>query len=65
MLKKPHPRRLRAMKLAYAVNKIEGVPVTESARQLSAQWVRGEISGATMKATLLAKHSSTSKPIEP
>ena len=53
------------MKLAYAVNKIEGVPVTESARQLSVQWVRGEISGATMKATLLAKHSSTSKPIEP
>ncbi len=49
-------RRLIAVKLANAVNKIEGVPVTSQAKKLSAQWVRGEISGAEMKAALIAKH---------
>jgi len=35
----PHTnsRRLKAVKLAYAVNKIEGVPTTENARRLSIQ----------------------------
>ncbi len=51
-----HSRRLAAVKLANAVNKIEGVPVTNQAKKLSAQWVRGEISGAEMKAVLIAKH---------
>ena len=49
-------RRLTGVKLADAVNKIEGVPVSRRARQLSARWVRGEISGAEMKATLIAAH---------
>jgi len=49
-------RRLIAVKLANAVNKIEGVPVTSQAKKLSAQWVRGEISGVEMKAALIAKH---------
>ena len=44
------------MKLADAVNEIEGVPVTENARWLSDQWVRGEITGDEMKAALLEKH---------
>jgi len=51
-----HARRLAAVKLANAVNKIEGVPVSTQAKMLSAQWVRGEISGAEMKALLIAKH---------
>jgi hypothetical protein len=51
-----HARRLAAVKLANAVNKIEGVPVSGQAKTLSAKWVRGEISGAEMKATLIAKH---------
>ncbi|MBS3982965.1 MAG: hypothetical protein KGZ41_04120 [Dethiobacter sp.] len=49
-------RRLAAVKLACAVNKIEGVPVSTQAKKLSARWARGEISGAEMKATLIAKH---------
>jgi len=51
-----YTRRLNAVKLADAVNKIEGVPVTENARRLSAQWARGEITGEEMKAALLKKH---------
>lgn len=49
-------RRLAAVKLANAVNRIEGVPVSVQAKKLSARWARGEISGAEMKATLIAKH---------
>ncbi len=41
--------RLAAVTLADAVNKIEGVPVSRRARQLSARWARGEISGAQRK----------------
>ena len=52
-------RRLTAVKLADADNKIEGVPVTLQAKKLSAQWARGEISGAEMKAALIAKHRRT------
>jgi hypothetical protein len=51
-----YSRRLNAVKLADAVNKIEGVPVTENARRLSAQWARGEITGDDMKEALLNKH---------
>ena len=55
-------RRLKAVKLADAVNKIEGAPVSENAMKLSAQWARGEISGETMKSALIAAHS---RPLEP
>jgi hypothetical protein len=48
--------RLAAVKLADTVNKIEGVPVSRHARQLSARWARGEISGAEMKRILIAAH---------
>ena len=51
-----HARRLAAVKLANAVNKIEGVPVSSQAKTLSARWARGEISGKEMKAALIAKH---------
>ena len=56
VLKETYPRRLRAVRIANAVNKVEGVPVTETAQQLSAQWARGEITGEAMRAALLAKH---------
>ena len=54
-----YSRRLKAVKLADAVNKIEGVPVSENARRLSAQWARGEITGEEMKAALIKKHRRT------
>ncbi|WP_084019083.1 antitoxin VbhA family protein [Desulfuribacillus alkaliarsenatis] len=38
------------------MNKIEGVKVSSQAQKLSAKWARGEISGAEMKASLVAKY---------
>ncbi|MEG0771607.1 MAG: hypothetical protein RR436_06905 [Clostridia bacterium] len=48
--------RLAAVKLADAVNKTEGVTVSDKARTLSACWARGEVSGEEMKANLIMTH---------
>jgi len=44
------------VKLADAVNNVKGVPVMENVCRLSAQWVRGEITGDEMKIALLKRH---------
>ena len=49
-------RRIQAVKLADALNAIEGVPVSDYARMLSACWARGELTGTQMKEALLASH---------
>ena len=49
-------RRVQAVKLAGALNAIEGVPVSDYARTLSSCWARGELSSEQMKAALLASH---------
>ena len=49
-----YKRRIAAVKTADAINAIEGMPV---AQVLSSSWARGEISGAQMKAALLASHA--------
>lgn len=49
-------RRLEAAKLADAINKIEGVPISDYARRLYAQWVSGEITGREMKDALISVH---------
>lgn len=49
-------RRLVAVKTADAINAIEGAPVSDYARSLSACWARGEITGEQMRAALLASH---------
>lgn len=49
-------RRLVAVKTADAINAIEGAPVSDYARYLSASWVRGEITGDQMRAALLESH---------
>jgi hypothetical protein len=51
-----HNRRIAAVLLADAVNKIEGVPISRQSKQLSARWVKGEITGAEMKDALIATH---------
>ncbi|MBQ6555845.1 MAG: hypothetical protein IJL89_11485 [Firmicutes bacterium] len=40
---------------------MEGVPVTAFAKELSAKWVKGEITGEQMKAALLVKHRKASQ----
>lgn len=49
-------RRNQAVKLADALNAIEGVPVSDYARTLSTCWARGELTGKQMKKALLASH---------
>lgn len=49
-------RRKAAVKVADTLNRIEGIPVTDKARQLSDKWVQGQITGEEMKAALLAMH---------
>ena len=49
-------KRLNAIKVADAINKIEGVPVSQYAKDLSKKWARGEITGAQMKAALISIH---------
>ena len=51
-----YAKRKSAIKLADTLNKIEGVPVSEYARQLSEKWARGEITGEQMKQALIASH---------
>ena len=56
MTAKQLSKRLAAVKSADAINAIEGAPVLVYARQLSASWARGELTGEQMKAALLASH---------
>ncbi len=49
-----YQKRLTAIKVADALNKMEGAPVSNYARELSDKWAKGEISGLQMKAALLA-----------
>lgn len=53
-------KRMAAIKVADALNMIEGVPVSAFAKELSSKWAKGEISGADMKAALIAKHKKVS-----
>lgn len=49
-------KRTRAVKMADAINNIEGVPVSDRAKELSALWVNGSISSAEMKRILIETH---------
>lgn len=53
-------KRTAAIKVADALNMIEGVPVSTFAKDLSAKWAKGEITGVDMKAALIAKHKKVS-----
>lgn len=52
-------KRQNAVRVADALNKIEGVPVTAFARELSMKWSKGEITGEQMKAALIAAHKKS------
>ena len=51
-------KRRRAEKIAYAINSIEGVPVSEETRRLSSQWANGEIALEQIKAELIKKYKA-------
>lgn len=56
MSEQEHQKRIAAIKTADAINAIEGAPVSDYARDLSARWANGEITGEQMKAALLKAH---------
>ena len=56
MTEKQLSKRIAAVKTADAINAIEGAPVSDYARRLSASWARGELTGEQMKTALLASH---------
>lgn len=49
-------QRIQAVKSADALNTIEGISISDYAKELSQQWVNGEISGEEMKSLLLEHH---------
>lgn len=49
-------RRRRAEKLAYAINSIEGVPVSDDTKHLADKWVNGEISLEQIRQELIRKY---------
>ena len=51
-------RRAAAVKMADAMNAIEGVPVSQYAAELSLKWARGEITGEQMRHLLLSYHKA-------
>lgn len=56
-------RRIAAVKAADAINAIEGVPVSDYAKELSDRWARGEITDQQMKAALLASHEKLAEAL--
>lgn len=54
-------KRRTAIKVADTLNMVEGVPVSTYAKELSAKWARGEISGAEMKAMLIDNHKKATQ----
>ncbi|MEE0873945.1 MAG: hypothetical protein UIH27_10870 [Ruminococcus sp.] len=51
-------KRKRAEKIAYAINSIEGVPVSKRTKRLSSQWVNGELTIEQIKAELVKKYKA-------
>ncbi len=49
-------RRMKAVRLADAINNIEGVPVSSRAKELSDLWAQGNISSMEMKKLLVEAH---------
>jgi len=49
-------KRLKAVKVSDAINNIEGVPISEKAKELSTLWANGELSSSEMKKILIDAH---------
>ena len=51
-----YKKRKRAMKIADAISSINGVPVSDFAKELSDKWVQGNVSDSQMIETLVNAH---------
>lgn len=56
-------KRIEAVKLADAVNAIEGVPVRTYAKELSKQWALGKITDEQMKSALAISHRQLARQV--
>ena len=56
-------RRIAAVKTADAINAIEGAPVSDYAKQLSAKWARGELNDEQAMDALLAHHKRLAEQV--
>ncbi|MBR2108439.1 MAG: antitoxin VbhA family protein [Ruminococcus sp.] len=50
-------RRKRAIKIAKAINSIEGVPVSEKAENIFAKWSEGKLTDEQMHSQMLAMYT--------
>ena len=57
MLLDENKKKTRAVKIADAINNINGVPVSDFAKDLSDKWVQGTISDSKMIELLINAHS--------
>ena len=55
MSPKQYSKKIEALKVVDALNKIEGVPVTDYSHELSDKWAKDEITGSKFKVALIAK----------
>ena len=52
-------RCMKAVKIADAINNIEGVPVSGKAKELSTLWANGELSSSEMKKIFIDTYKKT------
>jgi len=57
-------RRIAAVKTAYAINRIEGAPVSMYAQQLARHWSAGELTDSQMKQALMDYHIKLSRQVD-
>ncbi len=54
MLDKNKEKRLRAVKIAKAINSIESVPVPEETEEIFSQWIDGKITDEQLTSAMLS-----------
>ena len=54
MLSNEKEKRMRAVKVAKAINSIEGVPIPEETNEFFRQWINGEITDEQLTTVMLS-----------
>ncbi|MBR1483465.1 MAG: antitoxin VbhA family protein [Ruminococcus sp.] len=54
MLDKDKEKRLRAVKIAKAINSIEGVPIPDETNDIYRQWIDGKITDEQLTSAMLS-----------
>lgn len=54
MLSNEKEKRMRAVKVAKAINSIEGVPIPEETNEFFRQWINGELTDEQLTSVMLS-----------